>query len=236
MYLTIIIPLYNEEDHILLMLEKLISVEMPDFVDFIEYILVDDASTDNSLELISDYIKDKEKFKLIKHKKNQGKGASVHSALEIALGDVFLIQDADLELSPNDIPRMLEIMKELKVDFVNGSRYLPGIPRVLASYKRYLGNKFFSFLTSLLLNVRITDMACGYKIFTKKLLENIELTEKGFGFEAELIIKALKYKKNNISEVPVQYFPRDLSEGKKLNNFDALKIIKTIIKSYFFKK
>ena len=84
-------------------------------------------------------------------------------------GDLLLIQDADLELYPEDIPSMLNAMDELGVLFVNGSRYLPGVNRPLFAYNRYLGNKFFSFLTSLIINVKITDMACGYKLITKEL-------------------------------------------------------------------
>ena len=228
--------MYNEQEHVTTMLDKLLNVEMPKVVSEIEYLIIDDASTDNSHQIVSDYISDYQNIRIIKHGKNQGKGAGVRTGLKEAKGNTFIIQDSDLELSPNDIPRMIEVMRDLEVGFVNASRYLPGISRTLASYRRYLGNKFFSFLTSFILNVRITDMACGYKLFNREIYENIDLTENGFGFEAELIIKALKYKKNNIAEVPVQYFPRNSGEGKKLNNFDALKIFKTIFKYGVFKK
>ena len=143
--------------------------------------------------------------------------------------DTFLIQDADLELSPADIPSMLEAMQILKVEFINGSRYLPGKLRPLSSFKRYWLNRIFTNLTAILINVKIMDVACGYKLFKQSLYEKISLKENRFGFEAELIIKALRIKKNNVAEVPVSYFPRNKGEGKKLRNSDGLKILKTLL-------
>lgn len=230
MNLSIIIPLYNEENLITQLLNKLLNVQLPDFVSSHEIIIVDDCSKDNSFQVVTDFIKGKNNIKLLQHDKNKGKGAAVRTGIEYATGDVFLIQDADLELNPADIPSMLEAMHELNVEFVNGSRYLPGVNRPLSSYKRYIGNRFFTFLTSVLIDVKITDMACGYKLIKRSLYEKIKLHENRFGFEAELIIKALKIKINNIAEVPVQYFPRNEGEGKKLRNSDAFKILWTIIK------
>lgn len=230
MKLSIIIPLYNEENNILTMLEELTNTDMEGLLESVEYVVVDDCSRDSSFEIVSKYIERKTNFKLIKHEVNQGKGAAVKTGISHASGDVFFIQDADLELSPSDIPAMVRAMKELNVEFINGSRYLPGIARPLASYKRYWGNKLFTNLTSILINVHLTDMACGYKLIHRKLYEKIELKENRFGFEAELIIKALRIKKNNVAEVPVKYFPRNAGEGKKLNNFDAFKILRTIFK------
>jgi hypothetical protein len=126
-------------------------------------------------------------------------------------------------------------MHELNVEFINGSRYLAGVYRPLSSYKRYLGNRLFTSLTAIIINVKITDMACGYKLIHRNLYQRIQLAEDRFGFEAELIIKALRIKKNNIAEVPVRYFPRNEGEGKKLRNSDAFKILWTIIKFGLFK-
>ena len=147
-----------------------------------------------------------------------------------AKGDTFLIQDADLELSPEDIPLMIETMQKLNVGFINGSRYMPGVYRPLSSYRRYLFNKLFTLITSVLINVRLTDMACGYKLFTRELYDKISLKENRFGFEAELIIKAMRIRKNNIAEIPVHYYPRNEGEGKKLKNIDGFRIFKTIFK------
>jgi len=230
MNLSIIIPLYNEENLIKEVLRELNNLSYPDFVKKVEIIIVDDFSTDNSYSVVKEYVKDISNIRVYKHNKNGGKGAAVHTGIKHATGDVYLVQDSDLELSPFDIPRLLNTMYELKVEFVNGSRYLQGIDRPLSSYKRYLGNKFFTFLTSLLINVKLTDMACGYKLIHKNLYNKVKLRENRFGFEAELIIKALRIKRNNVAEVPVQYFPRNEGEGKKLRNFDSIKILWTVIK------
>ncbi|MBN2635600.1 MAG: glycosyltransferase family 2 protein [Prolixibacteraceae bacterium] len=235
MKLSIIIPLYNEEENITVLLNRLLKVKYPEFLKGVEYVIVDDKSSDNSFQIVKSFTEGKEEFKIYQHKINQGKGAAVKTGASHATGDVFLIQDSDLELSPDDIPSMLEAMKALNVEFINGSRYLPGIARPLASYKRYWGNRLFTNLTSILIDVKLTDMACGYKLVNRKLFEKISLKENRFGFEAELIIKALRIKRNNVAEVPVKYFPRNAGEGKKLNNFDAFKILWTIIKYGVFR-
>mgnify|MGYP001577588632 CR=1 FL=1 len=234
MHLSIIIPLYNEKDLVIHLLDQLISVKYPEFVQHFEIIIIDDCSTDNSYQLVKEYIAEKQNFKLFKHTANKGKGAAVRTGIGNAKGDVYLIQDADLELSPSDIPAMLITMEKMKVQFVNGSRYLPGVIRPLSSYKRYLANKFFTFITSVLIDVKLTDMACGYKLIHKDLYQQIILKENRFGFEAELILKALKIKRNNIVEVPVHYFPRNKGEGKKLSVKDGLKILWVITKYGLF--
>ena len=230
MKLSIIIPLFNEQENILEVLRQLEDIHYPDYLSGVEFVIVDDHSSDNSYGVVSEYIKGKNGFLLFKHEINKGKGAAVKTGITKAEGDVFLVQDSDLELSPSDIPAMLDAMKMLGVEFINGSRYLPGIARPLASYKRYWGNRIFTNLTSILINVKLTDMACGYKLVHKNLYQQINLKENRFGFEAELIIKALRIKRNNVAEVPVKYFPRNAGEGKKLNNKDAFKILWTIFK------
>ncbi len=235
MNLSIIIPLYNEEKLVLTVINNLLELKYPDFLEKYEIIIVDDCSSDNSYESVNNFIKDKDNCRLFKHEINQGKGAAVKTGISKANGEVFLVQDSDLELCPDDIPSMLNAMHQLKVEFINGSRYMPGVLRPLFGFKRYIANKFFTMLTSLFVDVRITDMACGYKLFHKDLYNRFKLNENRFGFEAELILKALRYKKNNIAEVPVQYFPRNVEEGKKLNNLDAFRILRTIMKYGLFK-
>ena len=230
MKLSIIVPLFNEEKNILIVLNQLAEIEYPSHLESVEFVIVDDHSTDHSFEVVTEYIADKKAFRLFRHEVNKGKGAAVKTGIAMAKGDVFLIQDSDLELSPSDIPAMLDAMAMLGVEFINGSRYLPGIARPLASYKRYWGNRIFTNLTSILIDVKLTDMACGYKLIHKNLYQQINLRENRFGFEAELIIKALRIKRNNVAEVPVKYFPRNAGEGKKLSNKDAFKILWTIFK------
>ncbi|MBK5284592.1 MAG: glycosyltransferase family 2 protein [Bacteroidia bacterium] len=230
MKLSIIIPLYNEPETILSVLEHLEKISFPPFVETYEIIIVDDCSSDASFKNVQQYQLLHPELILLHHEKNMGKGRAVKTGIEKSSGEVILIQDADLELSPSDIPAMLNAMNDLKIEFVNGSRYLHGVVRPLASYRRYLVNKIFTFLTSVLINVRLTDMACGYKLFTRSLYNKMNLHENRFGFEAELIIKALRDKRNNVAEVPVKYFPRREGEGKKLKPFDGVKILWTIFK------
>ncbi len=234
MFLSIIIPVYNEQDTIIEVLDRINHLTFPSCVHQTEIIVVDDASTDNTIEILNKY-KCSLPLSFHKHQKNLGKGAAVRSGFNNAKGDVFLIQDADLELSPEDIPSMIVEMNRLGVEFINGSRYMSGISRPLSSYKRYLANRFFTFLTSILINVKLSDMACGYKLIQRSLAEKLNLHENRFGFEAEMIIKALRVKRNNVAEVPVNYFPRNNGGGKKLKNTDGFKILWTLIKYGLFR-
>lgn len=237
MYLTIIIPVFNEQGHILKVLDNLSKVQMPTFVKEVETIIVDDHSVDNSYKLIQQYVKNRKNHILLSHNKNQGKGSAIRTAISNCRGNVILIQDADLELSPTDIPFLLDALFRLNVDLVNGSRYLHGILRPVSSYRRYLANKVFTLLTSILLNAKLTDIACGYKLFKKDLIKQFHLKENGFGFEAELLIKALQVRKNNVVEVPVHYFPRNLGEGKKIRLLDGFRVLITILKyGIFYRK
>jgi glycosyltransferase involved in cell wall biosynthesis len=235
MKLSIIIPFYNEQDLIVQLLKEFEKVSWPLFLESYEIILVDDCSGDKSIENVSAFIREKPLIKLFQHQKNQGKGAAVRTGTSKASGDIILLQDADMELSPHDIPSMLTAMHTLQVPFVNGSRYLPGILRTQSSFQRYFFNKFFTLLTSIFINVHLTDMACGYKLISKELFEKLHLRENRFGFEAELIIKCARLQKNWITEVPVRYTPRNAGEGKKLKNSDGLRILKTILKYGLFR-
>lgn len=232
MNLSIIIPVYNEEKYIDLVIFKLMNLKFPEFVQNVEMIVVNDCSTDKTIDAIEKFKNDVTIFSLLK---NQGKGAAVKFGISKAKYDTIIIQDADLELDTNDIPFLLSAMHNLKVDFVNGSRYMPGLIRPIYSYKRYLANKLFSFLTSIFIDVRITDMACGYKLFKRQLFDKIKIKSNRFGFEAELIIKALRNKKSNVTEVPVHYFPRSEGEGKKIKNIDFFRILWTILKYGLFR-
>ncbi|MCO6499617.1 MAG: glycosyltransferase family 2 protein [Vicingus serpentipes] len=232
---SIIIPLYNEQSLIISLLDTLRQVKYPGFVTHIEIIIVDDASTDDSFAVVEEYVKKNSGMKLLQHSVNKGKGAAVKTGAAVASGDYILLQDADLELSPKDIPSLLNAANDLSVPFVNGSRYLPGVIRTQAAFKRYFANKLFTLITSILTNVHLTDMACGYKLISLKFFNQLHLNENRFGFEAELIIKCARIQKNWIAEVPVNYFPRNLGEGKKLKNMDGFRIFRTIIKYGLFK-
>ena len=238
MKLSIIIPLYNEQDLVLKVLDELQSVNYPAFLEGYEIIVVDDCSKDQSYERVNEYISkspNRQFIKLFRHDVNSGKGAAVRTGAGKASGDVLLIQDSDLELTPKDIPSMLIAKKELEVPFINGSRYMPGVIRPQSSFKRYFFNKLFTLIASIFIDVHITDVACGYKLFDKSLFEKLNLRENRFGFEAELILKCGRFQRNWIAEVPVRYFPRNLGEGKKLRNIDGLRIFMTLMKYGLFR-
>lgn len=236
MKLSIIIPVYNEEKLVPQVIEKLLSVNYTSHITSVEIVIVDDCSTDKTNQVISDFIRGKENISLIKHELNKGKGAAVRTGIEKSTGDVIVIQDADLELIPQDIPLMISTLTDLKIEFVNGSRYMPGKIRPLYSYTRYYFNKLFTRIASVLINVRLTDLACGYKLFTRNIYNQLKLREDRFGFEAELLIKVARLKKTLIAEVPVHYFPRNEGDGKKLRNTDGFKIFWVIMKYGFFRR
>lgn len=235
MKLSIIIPVYNEEQLVLQVIDKLFTIQFPDKVTDFEITVVDDCSTDNTNNAIQSFINGRSKIKLVQHDKNRGKGAAVRTGIEKSDGEIIVIQDADHELIPEDIPLMISTMIDLNVEFVNGSRYMPGKIRPLYSYTRYYFNKLFTRIASILINVRLTDLACGYKVFTRNIYNQLKLKEDRFGFEAELLIKVARLKKTLIAEVPVHYFPRNEGDGKKLKNSDGFKIFWVIMKYGFFR-
>ena len=235
MKLSIIIPVYNEERQITEVLRRVLSAHFPDNITSREIIAVDDCSTDNTPELLKEFIAQHNEIRIIQLGNNSGKGASVKKGIQESTGDLIIIQDADLELIPEDIFAMIETMQKLKVEFVNGSRYMPGIIRPLYSYRRYFFNKLFTRLASFLVNTQLTDLACGYKLFTRNIYNQLKLKENRFGFEAELLIKVIRLKKTLIAEVPVHYFPRNTGDGKKIKNVDGLRIFWVILKYGFFR-
>ena len=231
--LSIIIPLYNEESSVTTVLDNLFALNIDGNGDILDIVVVDDHSTDASVASVESHKEFDKRLSLVKHDVNQGKGAAVRTGIDACNGDTILIQDADLELSPADIPELIKAYKSSRFQLVNGSRYLPGPVRPLYSYKRYFFNKIFSNLASMLIDVRFTDIACGYKMFSKELYNSLNLKEKRFGFEAELIIKTAKLNKTQIAEVPVNYFPRNKGAGKKIRNMDGLRIFWVILKYGF---
>ncbi|MFZ5551738.1 MAG: glycosyltransferase family 2 protein [Bacteroidota bacterium] len=234
MKLSIIIPAYNESRHVQQVLDALVSTAFTG-VDSVEMIVVDDYSTDDTAEKVRPFIQQHPQVKLVSLEKNYGKGFAVKKGIEASDGDLIIIQDADMELVPSDIPVMMDTMKKLNVEFVNGSRYMPGIIRPLYSYRRYFFNKLFTRMAAFLVNTQLTDLACGYKLFTRNIYNQVKLKENRFGFEAELLIKVIRLKKTLIAEVPVHYFPRNAGDGKKIKNVDGFRIFWVIMKYGFLR-
>ncbi|MEK7120628.1 MAG: glycosyltransferase family 2 protein [Patescibacteria group bacterium] len=219
MKLSIIIPVFNEEETIGLVLKKVLALKISGVEK--EVIVVDDGSTDATAPEIRNTKYEIRNVKIFRHGKNLGKGAAVRTGIQHATGDYILIQDADLEYNPKDIPRLLEPILQGKAKIVYGTRLrrLPNLSRDERTphfFLHYLGNRLLSFLTSILFGQWITDMETGYKLFPRKAVKDIPLAAKSFDFEPEITTKLLK-KGYRILEIPIQTNPRSYSEGKKLN-------------------
>jgi len=228
MLLSVIIPVYNERNTILKILEKVKSVKI-DKIDK-EIIIVDDFSTDGTREILESLKGKDEKLKIIFQKKHVGKGFAIRAALKFVEGEIVLIQDADLEYDPNEYPKLIEPILEGKAKIVYGSRVLKKNPK--ASIIFYIGGRFLSFLTNLLYGANITDEPTGYKVFSTDVLKSIDLKCLGFEFCPEVTAKVAK-KGYKIYEVPINYNPRSIKEGKKIRFKDALKAVFTLIKYRF---
>ena len=228
--LSIIIPVYNEEAYIGQIIEKVSTVNFKEIFDWVELIVIDDGSTDNSYQVIQDLSIAYPDLKYLKLNTNSGKGSAIRAGFEIAKGSFLIVQDSDLELVPEEIVKLAIFLKNEKLDMVNGSRFLEKRRHKGNTNMRNFANSLFSNIASIINLKTITDLTCGYKLFTRKLYENIKLRENRFGIEAELLTKALKYNQKKVKEYPVSYYPREIKGGKKIRFTDGFRIIWACIK------
>ena len=226
MKLSVVIPVYNEKKTLneLILRVEAVSIDK-------EVIIVDDASTDGTRDLLKKYEK-KEGFEVIYQPKNKGKGAALRAGFKIVKGEVIIIQDADLEYNPKDFHVLLEPIFDKRADVVYGSRFLGGSHRVLFFW-HYLANKFLTTLSNMFTNINLTDMETGYKAFRREVIESISLKSNRFGFEPEFTMKVAQ-RKFVIYEVPISYDGRDYSEGKKINWKDGVAALWFILRFRFF--
>lgn len=231
MKLSIIIPVYNEEKTVSKILRKVLSVKLPSLEK--EIIVIDDGSNDSTPLKIRNI----KGVKKIFHEKNLGKGVAVRSGLKVATGDIIIIQDADLEYDPSDYPALLNPILKKSSKVVYGTRLINYPLKLWGKDKTILpthliANKFLTGLVNLLFNSHLTDMETGYKIFQRACLAGVMLKSNGFDFEPEITAKFLK-KGYKIFEVPINVKPRTYEEGKKINFFDGIKAVWTILKYKF---
>ena len=226
--LSIIIPCYNEKQTINIILKKVIqSLQNYNFLNY-EILIIDDHSKDGTDKILKD-LSQEEKINVYFHERNLGKGAAIQTALQYVTGDLIIIQDADLEYDPFDYNKLLLPFFETNADVVYGSRFLGGGKYVrIHFFWHYLANKILTFLCNLFINLNLTDMETGYKVFKISALKNINLIEKSFAFEPEVTIKLAK-KKYKFYEVPISYNGRSYEEGKKIGLKDAFIALKSII-------
>jgi glycosyltransferase involved in cell wall biosynthesis len=220
--LSIIMPVFNEEKTINEILEHVLGVTLTGWAK--EIIVVDDGSTDGTGKILNSWEK---KVTVIYKEKNEGKGSAVTIGFRRATGDIVLIQDADLEYSPDDYPVLLAPFEHPHVNVVYGSRFLG--PHLSTMFVYAQGNKFVTFITNILFNTNITDMETGFKVFRRNVLSHIVIHSKRFDVEPELTVKMLK-SGQQIYEVPISYFGRKFSEGKKLTWKDGVIALWTLIK------
>lgn len=234
--LSIIVPVYNEKFTVKKTLDKLYKTKLDNVKK--EIVVINDGSSDGTLEILNEYIKDKKNIILVNHLKNQGKGAAIRTGMKSAKGDFVVIQDADLEYDPIFLNKLLVPVVEGKNSVVYGTR-LKRWPNFKEDEKtprfllHYLGNRFLSFMISILFLTWLTDIETGYKIFPRQVFNKLNIKSSGFEFEPEITIKLIKrgYK---IKELPIRTKPRGYSQGKKLNTFrDGSKAIWSIIKYRF---
>jgi glycosyltransferase involved in cell wall biosynthesis len=223
--LTVIIPTYNEVGTIFEVIKKVKEVSSDK-----EIIVVDDGSTDGIRNILKER---RDGVKVLFHDTNKGKGAAIRTAIPHITGDIVIIQDADLEYDPSEYPRLISPILEGKADVVYGSRLMGGPHRVLF-YWHSVGNKIITTLSNIFTDLNLSDMETGYKVFRAEVLKKIKIESNRFGFEPEITAKIAKMG-CRIYEVPISYWGRDYTEGKKIKWKDGVAAIYWIIKYNLFR-
>lgn len=235
MILSIIIPVYNEEKTIAKLLDKVLKVKLSNEMKK-EIIIINDGSTDNTNTLLGEI--NNKSIKIYHHKTNLGKGAAVRNGIRLCSGNLVIIQDADLEYDPNDFSKLLKPILLKKADVVYGSRLI-NYPLILFGKNKtplpahWIGNKILTFMTNCLYQCNLTDMETCYKLFTVKVLKNLNLKSNRFEIEPEITAKIVK-RGFNIIEVPIKVKPRTHKDGKKISWKDGIVALWTILYYRFF--
>ena len=228
MKLSIIIPVYNEKDYILSVLEK-VNKQKDKFN--LEIIVTDDGSIDGTADLIKN---NKHLYnKAIFNKKNEGKGSAIKECLNHVTGDYVLIQDADLEYNPDEYINLVSPIINYNAEIVFGSRFKGGQPERVLYFKNRVANFILSLLVSILTDINFSDVETGYKLIKTSKLKSLNLNEKSFGIEIEIVMKLAKTN-SNFYEVGISYHGRTYEEGKKIRFIDGIIALYKIFYYKFF--
>lgn len=235
--LSIVIPTYNEEATINLILDRIREAELIDNIAK-EVIVVNDCSSDGTREAIDLYMHRYPDFDIryFEHAVNQGKGAALHTGIRNATGEYLIIQDADLEYDPAEYNDLLKPVVRGMADVVYGSRFSGGQPHRKLFFWHTIGNRFLAFLSNVFTNLNLTDMETCYKLFRTDLIQGLDLREKRFGFEPEVTAKVARIPGVRIYEVGISYYGRTYNEGKKIGWRDGVRAIYCILKYNIFLK
>jgi len=222
MRVSFLVPAYNEAATIEAVLDAVWALDLEKQV-----VVVDDGSTDGTADIVERWRADRDGVILVR-KQNRGKGSAVRAAIPHVDGDIAVIQDADLEYDPSDVPALIEPIERGVADVVFGSRLSGGRPQRAYLFWHLVGNRFLSFLTNLMFNTTLSDMETGYKAFRSDVLRSLELRQDDFGIEPEITGKVCK-RKLRIYELPIAYYGRTYAEGKKITWRDGFKAIRVLL-------
>jgi glycosyltransferase involved in cell wall biosynthesis len=225
---SIIIPAYQEAASIEHVLRRVAALDLR-----MEVIVVDDGSTDDTVPIVQSLNGALPAVRLVRHERNRGKGAAVRTGIAASQGDVVVIQDADLEYDPRDLPRLLQPLFEGVADAVFGTRLRGGEPQRAHLFWHHAGNRFLSLLTNVLFNTTISDMEVGYKAFRGELIRSLDLVSDDFRFEPEVTAKLLRRKDIRLYEIPISYYGRTYAEGKKITWRDGFKAVGALVRFRF---
>ncbi len=235
--LSIIVPAYNEENTIHLILDKIKEVVLINNIEK-EIIIVNDCSSDDTEGAINSYISQNISLgiKYFKHEINKGKGAALHTGIREANGEYLIIQDADLEYDPQEYNDLLKPVVNGFADVVYGSRFMGGNPHRILFFWHSIGNQLLTFFSNMFTNLNLSDMETCYKLMNTSIIKSIKLKEKRFGFEPEVTAMLSRVKDIRIYEVGISYYGRTYEEGKKISWKDGVRAFYVILKYAFVKK
>ncbi len=233
--LSILIPAYNEERTIHLILDKVKAVKLTGGIEK-EIVIVNDCSTDDTKGALEKYMADNPDLdiKLYHQPVNLGKGAAIHRAIDEATGDYLIVQDADLEYDPEEYNHLLKPVLNGMADVVYGSRFMGGNPHRILFFWHSIGNKFLTFVSNMFTNLNLTDMETCYKLFRADIIKSVKLKERRFGFEPEVTAKVARIPGVRVYEVGISYYGRTYEEGKKIGWQDGVRAIYCILKYNLF--